>query len=232
MSKLMKQQPEMYFDDLPESIKTIVRDSLEYHYNVDTFSADFEDIECKSRDGFWAASHNKGGLIYRGFTDIMMIQGSGCFPNHGKARAEIESQVQYHYDCIAESIYDQFKALIDSKGLNKSHCYYHEMYEQSLKYPELSKVLSEIEEAETCGIEDNTIMFELRFMYHGMVNGVHSASISAAVNTEGPYHRSSISWMPGKFCEGAKEIEITWRSDKSFETKLNTALRKCVSEVF
>jgi hypothetical protein len=88
------------------------------------------------------------------------------------------------------------------------------------------------EHLDALGSDDSSIMHEIRFMYHGCENGVHRASVSCAVNTEGPYHRSHISWAPNVFCEGAKEVEITWKTDGGLARKLKRALAETSKAVF
>lgn len=68
-------------------------------------------------------------------------------------------------------------------------------------------------------------------MYHGQEAGIHKASVSVAINTEGPYHRSHIPWSPDTFCEGTKEIEISWKTESGLKKKLVKALKQAKEEV-
>lgn len=191
-----------------------------------------EQIEFQSRDGFMAFSHNHGGITIKHFTDIGYIMGSGYMPSHVEASKEIERQYDYAMECAREEFFDakkeDLKALgIDSKDHEKLN--YHDLYE--MKQGSLAEELSEYE-SESTSFEHSSVMYEVQFMYHGInEEGQHEASVSCAVNTEGPYHRRSISWAPNVFCEGAKEETITWTSDIELEKNLKQALKTTSDEV-
>ena len=235
MKALKQEFQNGYFDGLPSSTQSMISELLEKHFDVDVWTENKpEYIECRNRDGFIPFDHNKGGLVLNGFTDLRAIWGSGNLPAHKKAAKEIQRQIDYSFECLAKDTFDCFKDLLVSKGLTKKHCTYHTMRDLAEKDSSLDEVAQSIEndEYEYLSGDENTIMFELRFMYHGCENGIHRASVSAAVNTEGPYHRSHIPWAPGIFCEGAKEIGITWRTESGLRTKLEKTLKQVTSEVF
>ncbi len=242
-AKLMHDNNDGYFENLNETAKEIVKEAIlkaaQDRNGPEGYKSDeecLEDVECHARDGFMPFSHNRGGLTYRNFTDLMAYFGGGYTPAHEGAAKEIERQIEYSLKLLSEETYKEFKDRLDfeSKGIEENDCNYHWMYEASKTHEELEEVTKYIEEGEHSYLNDDSssIMHELRFMYHGKENGVHSASVSAAVNTEGPYHRSSISWSPSTFCEGAKEIEIKWRNNAELKRKLDKAFAKVSKVIF
>lgn len=232
----------VYFDALPKSIQKIVKDLIldaaENRNGPEGWISDeeaIEKVECYARPGFIPHSFNKGGLEYRNFTDLMSYWGGGHHVAHKDADKEIERQIEYNFQALREDTFEKFNELLTSKGLKESDCKYHTIQELVDKGDlELKNVLKYIEdnECEYLSGQDSSIMHSIRFMYHGKVDGVHYASVSAAINTEGPYHRSHISWAPDVFCEGAKEIEIKWTNQKELKVKLKKALAKVTKEIF
>jgi len=233
----------MYFNDLSKNIQDKIKATLLkafedaskpdcFPYGQDAIA----EIECYSRDGFIPWSGNKGGIQIRGFCTLMDIFGGGYYPSHDKARAEIERQIELDLGYASEATFEKHKELLEKHNVTQKKATYvniQKLVDKGKK--ELEPVLQtiQVEESNYLGDSDSSsIMYEIRFMYHGCTNGIHSASVSAAVNTEGPYHRSSISWAPNVFCEGAKEVEITWKNQGGLETKLKKALKTTISEVF
>lgn len=238
---IKKLQSDGYFEELPKGTQEIVKELVLQAANArkgpDGYKSDkeaLESVECRSRDGFIAFSHNKGGLMYRNFCDLMDYFGGGYTPAHEGASKEIERQIELGFSSLAESVFADNKALLESKNLTVKDCEYHKINELAEKDEDLQDVLQQISdgENEVLGGTENSVMHEIRFMYHGLVDGKHSASVSAAVNTEGPYHRSSISWAPGVFCEGAKEVEIEWSNQTELKEKLTKALSKVSKAIF
>jgi len=191
-------------DSLIKELVTEAKDNLDR----ETYGEkDVEPIECISRDGFIASSHNCGGYVWQDFTNVNYIIGSGSYP----ASVEAQNKITEAYETNRQY------ALEDLGFQNKSE----------LTDTEQETLYQKIDEY---GSED-TSMYEIRIMYHGVENGIHRVSISAAVNWESPYHRSHISWMPNFKCEHAKEVEVTFRSLKSGERKMRRALRKVIGEI-
>ena len=238
-------QNEGYFNALPETWQELVKDAIfkaadnrcgpeGWKGNEDSI----ESIECHSRDGFIASSHNKGGLVYQNFTDLMGYYGGGYTPKHEGAAKEVERQVEYSFKLVQESIFEEFKAELKAMGLNENDCNYckiNDLLEQSPKNELLNKVMRGIEDKERDYLSDSesSIMHEIRVMYHGKNDdGMHIASVSAAVNTEGPYHRTHIAWAPSVFCEGSKEIEIEWKNARELKSKLDKALKQVSDAIF
>lgn len=227
-----------YFTDLPKVIQDVVFELLAECYENETNDLDRgaelakEEIGCVSRDGFIASPDNRGGIVLRGFTDVGNITGSGCLPSHKGARQQIEETVKNGYDSIAEICFMKFETLLKSKGLDKTSCYYHKIDVLSKADVSLKPVVKYIEDEESTEFNEDTVMYEVRFMYHGAVNGVHRASVSCAVNTEAPYHRSGIPWNPNVFCEGAKEAEIEWVNVNTLKKRLRIALDLTSKAIF
>lgn len=202
-----------------------------------------ENIEFERRDGFIPNSDNCGGLTYRNFTDLMEYWSSGHNPAHIEANNEIKRQIDYWFKIISKDIYSDNKSLCLELNIGENECNYYSLQQfeetsELLKDDQriqLTKMLNDIQEMESSRLsgEDSSIMHELRFMYHGVNNkGMHEASVSAAINTEGPYHRSSVSWMPGLFCEGAKEVTIKWKNNAELKRKLNKAFQVVSKAIF
>lgn len=239
MSNLKKatNDPVQYFEELPlttqDIVQTLMQDTIDQVEGWKSDSDLFEKIECRRRDGFIPYSHNRGGLVACQFTDLINLWGSGTQVAHVKAQAEIERQIEYSLELAKESFFEEFETELknlDIMDKTDTRLNYHDLHE--MQQVQLAEKLS-MTEHEHLSDGDSSIMFETRFMYHGQdEEGIHSASISCAVNTEGPYHRSSISWSPGTFCEGSKEVEIEWTTDEELQTKLSAALNKTSSEVF
>ena len=231
-----------YFETLPKSTQDIMRDALikagDERKGPSGYLDDkdcIKEIECHSRDGFIRSSQNFGGLMYRNFADLMDYFGGGYVPAHKGAAKEIQKQIDYAHEMLSKSIFENFGELLISKGLNENDCNYYKIQDLvDQGDDELKEVLRSIEngELESLSGSENSIMHELRVMYHGCEKGVHKASVSAALNTEGPYHRSHISWAPNIFCEGAKEIDINWRNNAELKQKLNKALAKVSKATF
>lgn len=242
MLSFNKDNDKIYFDQLPKGtqaiVKVLILEAAESRSGPEGYKPDdecIEELDCRRRDGFIPNRDNLGGLIYRNFSNLMDYYASGHLPMHVKAEEVIEQQVSYTFENIAEDIYNDYKDLFDKHELTKDDANYNTIQEIAETYPEFKEVLDEIEDYESNSLSCNesSIMHELRFMYHGKdAKGRHRASVSAAINTEAPYHRSNISWSPNTFCEGAKEIEITWTTQADLKVKLKKALAKCSKEIF
>lgn len=231
-----KKQSDRYFEELPVGTQAIIKELVKetFIHNCDVFYTELEEIECHKRDGFIPHSFNRGGIEIKGFTDLMSIWGSGNYPAHKGARKEIDRQIIEGFKDIAQNLYDDNTELAEKHGLKAEDFNYHTIQEIAETYEDFLPVLSDIESMEQEHLSGDyaSIMYSIRFMYHGKVNGKHSALISAAVNTEGPYHRSHIPWAPSVFCEGAKEVEIEWTNQVELKRKLKKALETVTKEVF
>lgn len=214
-TQMFKNQNE-YFDDLNKNTQDLIKDLIIQHSESiepcgwKPLEDCIESLECKRRDGFIPFSHNKGGLLFRNFSTLMDYYGGGIEPKNKDAALQIQKQIEISVNLAKEEFTEKHKStdfdLEDDNYFNLLHEYLAD--------------------------DSSSIMHEIRFMYHGIKNKKHSASVSVALNTEAPYHRSSIAWAPEVFCEAAEEIEITWTNDKDLKTKLNKVLKKLVSEMF
>lgn len=194
-----------------------------------------DEIECESRPGFIVSNMNKGGLVYKNFTDLASYN-SHNDPAHKGAAKNIRKQLDYMVDLLQENVFEKFKELFKANKIKThkklSYSLIDDLVAKNSQFIEVLEYYENIE-PEFLSSEDCSIMHEFRFMYHGKNEaGKHMASVSAALNTEGPYHRQSIPWAAGVFCEGAKEIEITWTNNKDLKVKLEKALKKVSKEIF
>lgn len=225
-----------YFEDLKNTTKEIVKDAIlkvaQERRGPDCWKSDddaLESIECKSRDGFIPHFFNKGGFDYNNFTDLHAYSGGGYSCKHKEAAAEIERQIQYGLDSAIENFRKNNDLKLNQLGITKEQTDYHTLHE--LGHHELAEELSSYENENLSG--ESSIMHSFRFIYHGKNDdGIHSASVSAAINTEGPYHRSHIAWAPSVFCEGSSEVVIQWRNNAELKRKLEVAFKKVHKAVF
>lgn len=228
-----------YFDSLPQSTQDLIReailDAAQNRRGPEGWKSDdecLEDIECRRRDGFIPFSHNRGGLVYQNFSDLMAYWGGGYSVAHSGADAQIQRQIESSLNYAKESILEKHGEALKAKGITPDNLNYHSLYDtEDEDLQRIAEYLSKAEHDNLSG-DDSSIMHEFRVMYHGLEDGEHRASVSAAVNTEGPYHRSHISWAPNVFCEGSKEVEITWKTEKQLKARLTKALAEVSKAVF
>jgi len=169
------------------------------HYQDDVKEL-ISSIEYESRDGFWANADNRGGLLIRLLTTVGELVGSG---NHMGFNDSAIKEIERQYGVGLEYALEGFKVdhADDIKGIPLDRLNYHDLYE--LGRGDLAEKLSELESESNNG-DNESIMIEIRMMYHGEDRW----SVSAVINTEGPYHRQSISWAKEIKCEHGKEFEV------------------------
>lgn len=221
---------EGYFENLAKGTQEMVKDAIleaTDFIQVDMWKNDsdsLEEIECHSRDGFMAFDHNRGGLEYSNFTDLMGIWGSGYFPKATKSHDYVQVLVDYNLQSATKAFFDKNRAELGKLGIKAiSKVSYHDLYECGES--KLAEELSEYENEHTSG-EQSSVMYNLRFMYHRKdAKGIHTASVSAAINCEAPYHR------PGRN-ELSKEIEISWKNQNELKKKLKLSFAKVSKEIF
>lgn len=210
---------EGYFNDLSEKTKELVKELIleaaQYREGPEGFKHDKEclaDIECERRGGFIPFDTNRGGINYNNFSDLIEYHG-GCYKcAHHEADKEIARQIEVSRE-FAIDAWTENKGKKPTKKQQRSEEFY-EYFDENLRG------------------DDSSIMHNFCFLYHGKSDKMHSASVSAAINTEGPYHRTHIAWASNVFCEGSKEVEITWTSDRELKTKLKAALAECSKAIF
>jgi hypothetical protein len=141
-----------------------------------------------------------------------------------EANKRAEDAYLQNEEYARERLAEEFKQL----GIPEAKQNYHDLYE--LGHGSLAERFDETVREYS---SEDTIMLEVRIMYHGIdESGLHSASVSAAVNWESPYHRSSISWMPGFKCEDSKEVEVEFRNLREAKAKLSKAIELVMSKIF
>lgn len=206
----------MNFEELDQTTKDIIWNSIDDHQNLikpEGYKSSedcFEEIEFKHRDGFIPYDHNRGGIVWTNFTTLEAYWGSGYEPKNKDAAKEIKRQIEVN----EEYALDEFKQRFPKEKPDINNDNYYEI---------LCEYLND---------DNSSIMHEIMFMYHGFDGKKHTASVSVALNTEGPYHRSHISWAPKMFCEAAKEIEISWSTNNELKNKLDKILKKLIKEMF
>lgn len=214
---------ESNWDTLPEKTRDMVREMIlsaaEDRKGPECWKSDeecIEELEYRSRDGFSAFDSNRGGITYNNFCTVADYDSGGSSPSHEKAAKEIQSQIDYCLEYARESFFEKNAELLTRLGFTKETVNYHDLYDN--KASALADELSEYER-DSMSDDSSSIMHEFRFLYHGKdASGIHTASVSAAVNTEGPYHRSS--------------IEITWKNTAELKRKLAKALTQVSKEIF
>ena len=171
------------------------------------------------------------GLVINDFTDLSYFSDNCESVSHKGAADDIQRQIDVGLQFAREGFFEKYEAELKTLEIESADdVSYHDL--EGKGRSDLAEEFSEYER-ENLSDDSSSIMYQVRFMYHGTdEKGNHTASVSCAVNTEGPYHRSSISWMPGVFCEGAKEVEIGWKTEKQLQTRLAKTLKDVSAEIF
>lgn len=226
-----------YFDELPKETQELVKDLIlkaaDSRSGPDGYKSDqdaLSSLSCRRVDGFIPASDNLGGFRYQNFCTLMDYWGGGYNVAHKEAKKEIQRQIDYSLKCAADQFKKNKAKELEERKISSAQVDLNTLFQ--LGHDDLAEEFTEYE-YENLNDDNSSIMHEFRFLFHGVNDeGKFYASVSAAVNTEGPYHRSHIAWASGVFCEGAKEIEITWRTDKQLKIALEKALKQCSREIF
>lgn len=212
-----------------------------------SFEHCISDIEFEDHSGFIAFESNCGGITYSDFVFLYDYLSTEHSPKHVKASEKIKSLMKSSLTMIQDELADEigeikmkfyFKG--DKTKLNYKHL---SIMEENLRTNTKLKVDSEFiqnclerfQDLEHSYLTDSesTVMHELCFLYHGKdETGCYSATVSAAVNTEAPYHRKSIAWTPETFCEGGNEVEIKWKNNAELKRKLTKAFNKVSDQTF
>lgn len=220
-----------YFDQLPKlqqaMIKRMVKEAFDDAVGYDMYTKDAEEIECRSRDGFSAHSHNKGGIDVNGYSDLQSFWGSGTEPADEKAAAKIQALIDMSLKQASESFFEKHEALFTKWNLTIDDANYHRMEEiENSPNPEFAGLANEFSELENeCLSGDySSVLYQTRVMYHGESSGIHSMTIFSSISaSDAPYHRST---------DGIKEILITWKTPQGLKTKLAKALNDSMKAVF
>lgn len=252
-AKQLMHNSSKYFDELPKSTQEIVKEAIlkaatdrngPECYKSEEHS--ISSIECLARDGFIPFNSNKGGLVYQNFTTLSEYWGGGYVPQHKGAAKEIQRQIDMSFDQVADYMVDNIGKQDMEKyfSSDKSKVNYRniselqetlEKQDQTESAKKVSSWVSQIQDIETecLGNDESSIMHEIQFKYEGKnAKGLQVAYISATLNTEGPYHRSSMPWAPEVFCEASEGVEITWRNNAELKRKLAKAFAKVTKSIF
>lgn len=192
-------------------VKTMLREAavtahelIQYEREAYPYEAEsaIDELEYTSRDGFIPNSYNHGGFSVKGFETVEQIVGSGSYPASAKAREQIEASSELNYKYALEALNLTDAQLVDQTLAEK-------VYE---KQSEMG--------------QDDTIMFQVVLMYHGVERGVHSATVQVAVNWEHQYHRSRSS------NEDYIEVKIAWRKHSAGLKNIVKAVKQGVTKLF
>lgn len=201
-----------YLDDHAE-IKAVIHDWLEGleldRYGVAYDKPRLEEIECRSRDGFIAHSHNRGGFDLEYLSQVSSCVGSGCGPD----LAAIDKSADWAYgaalEWFKETKADEIQGLPDDK-LN-----YHDLCE--LGRSDLAEWLAESEYEHM----NTPVWWGVRAMYEGQdENGIHTLSIYASGNVSEYYG------FAGKGSETKAQHEIRFRTASGLRRQLERLTKK------
>lgn len=162
-----------FFEELPDSTRDIVErlllEAMEEHCNQELYGVEARAIECRSRDGFSPFSHNKGGVNVTGYTDLMYMQGSGYYPSAKKSSELINSIIDNSLQLATEQFFEENNELLTKNGFDSVSKVSHRdlLDSENKEVQALSEELSEFENEYLSG-DENSVMFEIRAMYHGM----------------------------------------------------------------
>lgn len=174
-----------------------------------------EELEYLNRDGFIPHTHNHGGFDKWAWTDLMAFHGGGY-----SAGSEMDERIN---QCLADAL-EQFKSdkAEELKDIPEDKINYHDLYDMDRS--DLAEELSEYEFSHL-GFECSSVGLQVRVMYEGIENGVHTIMIYSMCNwKDAPYHRSRDSQDLG-------EYEVKFKTLKSLERQL-TKLTKTIEQDF
>lgn len=211
LSKLMN-LVEGYLVDYPEwneAVKVAVTDKgEELEGEFELYSAETEEVEYKSRDGF--ISFQDGGWEFRGFMTLSQIEGSGHWFQSKEANERIQKMIDYNYELAKEQFVNEYKEQVKDIPADKLN--YHDLYELNLG--DLAEKLSEMEMEM---MSDDSVMLDIRCFYE---DDKKLFTVSAAINWESPYFRG------GKDNEAFLQEEFEAKEGEDITGKMNEALTK------
>ena len=221
-----------YFDQLSklqqDMVSRMVKEAFEEGVTADMYvERDPEQIECRSRDGFSAFSHNRGGIDVSGFCDLGGMWGSGYSPNNKEAAAKIESLIESSHKFAAEAFFEKHAALFAKWNLTIEDANYHRMEEiensPNSEFKGLANEFSELEMESLSG-DESSVMYQIRAMYHGESNGTHSMTVFASISaSDAPYHRRA---------DSVSKILIEWKTGAQLKKRLAKALKEATEAGF
>jgi len=197
------------YSDWNQAVKNAVEakgEELESEFEL--FSANTEEVEYKSRDGF--ISFQDGGWEFTGFMTLMQIEGSDKWFSSKEANKKIEEMIAYNYEIAKEQFMDDYKEQLKDIPVDKIN--YHDLYE--LKLGDLAEKLSEME---MDMMSEDSVMLDIRCFYEDKYK---QFTVSAAINWESPYHRG------GSNNEVFLQEEFEAKDGEDITGKLNEAITK------
>lgn len=194
-------------DDNYETLGQPVKDTIESFVNdILTTDRKIDSIEFKRRDGFIPFSHNRGGILKTGFTDLMCFWGSGLDSGSEKFNDKVQEHIDYSLKKALDDFKDDFKE--ELKSIPENQLNYHDLNDSG--HTELAEKLSGYEYEALMG-DYSQVMADCRFMYHGD----NTASISVGLHSsDAPYFRD-------KLCDAALEVEIEWNTLADLQKQLD-----------
>lgn len=146
-----------------ETADAIIETLKDFAESLGYSSDRIDDLECRSRDGFMAYSHNKGGIACVAFRDQY-----SCCENTGFKNADATLSKYWKYD---------FENIQQEKNWAKD---YSDWNDEQQEY--LDQARSEYSEA--------SVLFGMDCMYQGVERGIHSLNLRLTVSVkDAPYHR-------------------------------------------
>lgn len=202
---------EMFLDQQPalhKAIRTWIS-TLEMDPQSIAFdSLDIEEIECRSRDGFYRAIHNFGGFDATLLSDVRDCQDSG--PN----LKEIDRQIQQARVEAVQWFKDQ--AFIGLENLTDSQIEYSNLYD--LGRGDLAEQLDEVEREWM----DSPVRWGVRAMYEGTdERGTHTLMIYSCGNVDqyyGAFGKGSETF--GEWCVRFKTVSGLERQLKQIKKQI------------
>jgi hypothetical protein len=194
-----------YIEDkkfLDKAIKKILKDAFK--------GIEVEEIESKRRDGFIPDSSNHGGYYVRRIVPANCIFDS----NDEDLNKVIEESKEENYGYVAEELKNKFKKELADWSLES-------IRPEKLSDANLNKIESEFESLLDSYESEDSVLLEVRVMYHGENSeGNHYFTVDSVINWNAPYHRDE-SGM-----QSHKEIEVEGSSKD-----VVSGVRSAVAEV-
>ena len=195
----------VYLDQQPELndiVKGFITELTPDYDDGHSYADGAEEIECRSRDGFWAASHNHGGFEREWTTDLMNIRGSGTDLGDYITTDEAHKEYEDAIECYISENEADFKDIPEDKRN------YQDLYEM-----DLSDLAETMDEYAMDWLGGCSISFGYRARYEGKQGAWHTLVIYAcAIQSE--YYSA----FRG---ETLVEIEIKFRNATELQSKLD-----------
>ena len=207
-----------YEEDILPILKEKLEDSVEDLSDTydQSYQAEGEEIEHKSRDGFIAFTD--GGYEVHWFEYVNMLNGSGTSLPTKVLDDEMERQVGNQQEYALERIKEDYPNLEEEIGEDKIN--YSDLYD--LDKGEIAEELDQYANDDS----DDSIYMKIEAMYFSPNNdrgqdGKHTIALSGDVNLEAPYHRRGN-------LDDYNEVVFTFDSANDLENKLDANLIKII----